>query len=137
MPSPNLQSTNLLKHIQDFVKHIMSDIYSPSSPPWEINCKAFKLYSEDTELKWCHCFLKIVFIVLQEHKNWSHLKIFLVSFWDIFITPSMSWSWYWWPFHLKVKVPSSYLYEENYILSWLTGILLEIQKGSTFLKIYI
>lgn len=58
MPFPNPQSINLLKHIQYFVKHIMKDIYSSSSPPWAINSKAFKFYSEDTKVKWCHCFLK-------------------------------------------------------------------------------
>lgn len=38
--SPIPQSTNLLKHIQYFVKHNVRYLMSPSSPLWAINSKA-------------------------------------------------------------------------------------------------
>lgn len=93
MPSPIPQSTNLLKHIQYFVKHNVN-IYFPLSPPWAINSKAFKFYSKGTEVKCPHCFLKIVLYSLARaqklkllKKNFSCLilRYFLYSFHELIL----------------------------------------------------
>lgn len=49
--SPSPQSTNLLKHIQYFVKHNVRYLIFPQSPLWAIDSKAFKFYSKDTEIQ--------------------------------------------------------------------------------------